>query len=102
MHPLTGKIIPGVAKRWAVSDDKRTVYYELDADARYNDGVKSRRRIFKCLPTFGCLTMSPLPYAKQYYREQFAQIAVYGDSLLSVTLREGKPLTPLFASMKPL
>ena len=45
--------------------------------------------------------MSPLPYAKQYYREQFAQIAVYGDSLLSVTLREGKPLTPLFASMNP-
>ena len=24
LHPLTGRIIPGVAKRWAVSADKRT------------------------------------------------------------------------------
>ena len=52
MHPLTGKIIPGVAKRWAVSADKRTVYYELDPDARYNDGVKVKAQDFQsvCLP----------------------------------------------------
>ena len=60
MHPLTGKIIPGVAKRWAVSADKRTVYYELDEEHVTMTGRRSRRRIFKCLPTFGCLTMSPL------------------------------------------
>ena len=46
--------------------------------------------------------MSPLPTQKQYYREQFAQIAVYGDSLLSVTLREGKPLTAFVCLDEPL
>ena len=101
MHPLTGKIIPGVAKRWAVSADKRTVYYELDEDARYNDGVKIKARDFQVSAYLRVSDHVTAPYAKQYYREQFAQIAVYSDSLLSVTLREGKPLTPLFASMSP-
>jgi microcin C transport system substrate-binding protein len=101
MHPLTGKIIPGVAKRWAVSADKRTVYYELDTDARYNDGVKIRARDFQVSAYLRVSDHVTAPYAKQYYREQFAQIAVYSDSMLSVTLREGKPLTPLFASMSP-
>lgn len=101
MHPLTGKIIPGVAKRWAVSADKRTVYYELDEDARYNDGVKIKARDFQVSAYLRVSDHVTAPYAKQYYREQFAQIAVYNDSLLSVTLREGKPLTPLFASMSP-
>ena len=101
MHPLTGKIIPGVAKRWAVSADKRTVYYELDEDARYNDGEKIKAQDFQVSAYLRVSDHVTAPYAKQYYREQFAQIAVYGDSLLSVTLREGKPLTPLFASMNP-
>ena len=101
MHPLTGKIIPGVAKRWAVSSDKRTVYYELDEDARYNDGEKIKAQDFQVSAYLRVSDHVTAPYAKQYYREQFAQIAVYGDSLLSVTLREGKPLTPLFASMNP-
>ncbi|MDG1356568.1 MAG: ABC transporter substrate-binding protein [Akkermansiaceae bacterium] len=101
LHPLTGKIIPGVAKSWAVSADKRTVYYELDEEARYNDGVKIKARDFQVSAYLRVSDHVTAPYAKQYYREQFAQIAVYSDSLLSVTLREGKPLTPLFASMSP-
>jgi microcin C transport system substrate-binding protein len=101
MHPLTGKIIPGLAKRWAVSEDKRTVYFELDPDARYNDGLKVRARDFQISAYLRVSDHVTAPYAKQYYREEFAQIAVYSDSLLSVTLREGKPLTPLFASMSP-
>ena len=100
-HPLTGKIIPGVAKRWAVSEDKRTVYFELDPEARYNDGVKVKAQDFQVSAYLRVSDYVTAPYQKQYYREQFAQIAVYSDSLLSVTLREGKPLTPLFASMTP-
>ncbi|MGB1873445.1 MAG: ABC transporter substrate-binding protein [Akkermansiaceae bacterium] len=101
MHPLTGKIIPGLAKRWAVSADKRTVYFELDPDARYNDGVKVRARDFQVSTYLRVSDHVTAPYAKQYYREQYAQIAIYSDNLLSVTLREGKPLTPLFASLSP-
>ncbi len=101
MHPLTGKIIPGVARRWAVSADKRTVYFELDPEARYNDGLKVRARDFQISAYLRVSDHVTAPYAKQYYREQFAQIALYSDSLLSVTLREGKPLTPFFANMAP-
>lgn len=40
IHPVTGKIIPGIAHKWAESPDRRTVYFELDPDARYTDGAK--------------------------------------------------------------
>ncbi|MED6298984.1 MAG: hypothetical protein VX860_02735, partial [Verrucomicrobiota bacterium] len=39
LHPQTGAIIPGVAKEWAIGADKKTVYFKLDPDAKYNDGV---------------------------------------------------------------
>ena len=77
------------------------MYYELDADARYNDGLKVRARDFQIAAYLRVSDHVTAPYAKQYYREQYAQIAVYSENLLSVTLREGKPLTPLFASMGP-
>ena len=34
--------IPGLAKSWAISEDKSTVYYKLDPEARYSDGVPVR------------------------------------------------------------
>ncbi len=37
-HPETDGYIPAIAKRWAVGEDKKTVYFELDPDARYSDG----------------------------------------------------------------
>ena len=39
LHPGTGEIMPGVAKEWALSRDRKTVFFRLDPDAKYNDGV---------------------------------------------------------------
>ena len=39
LHPETGAVIPSLAKEWAVSPDSRTVYYRIDPDAKYSDGV---------------------------------------------------------------
>lgn len=101
MHPLTHKIIPGVARRWAVGKDGQTVYYELDPDAKYNDGVAVSARDFH---TFIYIRVSDNvadPYMKQYFRAQIAQVATYGNKYVSVTLPESKPLLPLFAALAP-
>ena len=101
MHPLTNKVIPGVARKWAVSEDGQTVYYELDPDAKFNDGVAVRARDFH---TFVYIRVSDNvsdPYAKQYFRAQIAQVATYGNRYVSVTLPEPVPLMPLFASLSP-
>ncbi|MEM9081086.1 MAG: ABC transporter substrate-binding protein [Verrucomicrobiota bacterium] len=101
LHPETLGVTPAVAREWAVSEDKRTVYFRLDPDAKYNDGVK----VEAVDVPFGIfLRVSDnvvTPYQKQYYREQFAQIAVYDEETLSITLANAKPLTPYFTNVAP-
>ena len=37
-HPVTDRFIPIMATHWSVQDDQRTIYFRLDADARFSDG----------------------------------------------------------------
>ena len=102
MHPVTRKIIPSVAKEWAVGPDGRTVFYRLDPDAAFNDGVKVRPEDFMTNVYIRISDFVSTPYMKQYFREQVAQVATYGDGrTYSVTLPEEKPYLPLFASLSP-
>ncbi len=101
MHPLTMKVIPGLARRWAVSKDGRTVYYELDPDGRYNDGHKIDIKDYMVKIYLRVSDNVSAPFEKQYYREQVAQLAAYGDKYLAVSLPESKPLMAMDASMAP-
>ncbi len=38
IDPLTVDFVPGLARRWTVSDDKQTFTFHLDPDARWSDG----------------------------------------------------------------
>lgn len=101
LHPITMKVIPGTARRWAVSEDGHTVYYELDPDARYNDGHKIPVKDYMVSVYLRVSDNVSAPFQKQYYREQIAQIASYGEKYLSVTLPEPKPLMPYFGALAP-
>lgn len=101
LHPTTSKVIPGVARRWAVSADGRTVYFELDPDARYNDGQPIVARDFMIGVYVRVSDNVSAPYQKQYFREQLAQVASYGDGYVSISLPESKPLMPFFANIVP-
>lgn len=101
MHPRTSKVIPGVANRWAVSENGKTVYFELDPDARFNDGEPISTRDFMVGVYIRVSDHVYAPYSKQWYREQYAQITSYGERYLSVTLPESKPLMPMYASLAP-
>jgi microcin C transport system substrate-binding protein len=101
MHPETGRPIPGLAKTWAVSADRRTVYFKLDEAATYSDGspVKS----FDFFMTF-YLQMSKHAnnvFGNEYYGTQFVNITSYGDQALSITLSNSKALPEYDASISP-
>lgn len=36
--PLTAEYVPGLARKWSISSDKREFVFELDPDARWSDG----------------------------------------------------------------
>lgn len=90
LHPETMKEIPGLAKAWAESPDGRTVYFKLDPEASYSDGVPVRARDFLVAVYLRVSDHIVNPYAKQFYRENIAQIAIYDDTTVSVSLPETK------------
>ena len=90
-HPVTQDTIPGVANRWAIAPDNRTVYYHIDPEATYSDGVKIKAIDVMTAAYIRISDFITDPYYKQYYREQIAGITVYGDDIVAVTLPERKP-----------
>ena len=102
LHPETMEIIPGMAKEWAVSEDGRTTYFRIDPEARYSDGVPVRARDYLVGVYLRVSDHIVNPYSKQYFRENIAQIAMYDDHTLSVSLPEGKIYAPAIAgSLSP-
>lgn len=96
-HMRTMKLIPGIAKEWALSKDKRTVYFRVDPDARYSDGEPVKASDYLVTAYVQVSDNIFNPYAKQYYKENIAQIAVYDDHTLSISLPEAQYFGPLLA-----
>lgn len=97
LHPETMEIIPGLAKEWAVSKDGRTIYFRLDPEARYSDGKPVRARDFLVGVYLRVSDYIVNPYGKQYFRENMAQVAMYDDLTVSVSLPEAKLYAPAIA-----
>jgi microcin C transport system substrate-binding protein len=97
LHPETMEMIPGLAKEWASSKDGRTIYFRLDPEATYSDGVHVQARDFLISVYLRVSDNIVNPYAKQYYRENIAQIAMYDSHTLSVSLPEAKIYAPAIA-----
>lgn len=87
-HPATLKEIPGIASEWAVTADGRTVFMKVDPEATYSDGEPIKARDFQVAVYVRCSDNVVNPYTKEFYRTTYAQICVYDDHLLSVTLPE--------------
>ena len=94
LHPVTKKIIPGIAKEWAESEDGRTVYFRIHPDAKFNDGHPI---VAEDYFTWARLRLSDHVdsiFFKQAIREQFGQFVSYGPDVIAITLPEPKPLLP--------
>lgn len=101
LHPETMKIIPGLAREWAVSGDGRTIYFKLDPEACYSDGKPVRARDFLVGVYLRVSDHIVNPYAKQFYRKNVAQVAMYDDLTVSVSLPEAKIYAPFIAGALP-
>jgi len=102
LHPDTMALIPGLAEEWALSADGRTTYFRLNPAARYSDGVPITARDFLVAVYLRVSDNVFNPYHKQFYREEIAQIAMYDEHTLSVSLPETKINAPMIAgSLEP-
>lgn len=101
IHPVTKKPIPAIANQWALSEDQRTVYYKIDPEATYSDGNPIKAKHFMADIYVRASQNVFDPYYEQYFKEQFAQITVYDERTLSVTLPEKKPDMYYSTAMRP-
>ncbi len=102
LHPETGNVIPGLASQWAESPDKRTVYFRLDPDATYSDGVAVEADDW--FNTFYIqLSQYPQnPFGNEWYSSQYTNITRYDALTFSITLAEPKALAPYWANLNPM
>lgn len=99
LHPGTGKLIPGTADRWAVSDDGLTVYFHIDEKARFSDGTPLTSRDFVTALYVRVSEYSMDPFYMDYYINSFARIATYGNHVVAVTLNSPKNMPAYHASI---
>ena len=101
-HLNLDKWIPCLAKEWAISDDRRTVYYRLDPDATYSDGVKVTVEDYFMQFYISLSKHVQDPYTNDYFKKEFEAITKFDDHTMSITLKDVKPDPLLTANMNPM
>ncbi len=102
LHPETGRVIPCVAKQWAVSPDNRTVYFRIDPDATFSDGTPIEADDFLNHFYMQLSEYPKNPFGNEWYGSTYSNITRYDARTLSISLTEPKPLTPYYVSTSPM
>jgi microcin C transport system substrate-binding protein len=99
-HPNEDVWIPGMAKEWAISEDKKTVFYRLRDKLTYSDGTPIVVEDF--FMTFFVMTSPHIkdPWYNDWYTSEYAAITKYDDRTFSITIPEPKP-DPLWYASAP-
>ena len=90
-HPDNAQWYPQLATHWAFSPDGRTVYFKLDPDARFSDGVPVRADdYFFCFYFMRCDYTADLWY-QDFYTTKYSKITKFDDLTIAITVPETKP-----------
>lgn len=90
-HPNTEAPYPTLATAWAVSPDKRTVYFKLDPDARFSDGEKITADNYFFSFYFFHSPHIHDPWYNNFYTTEYTSITRYDDHTIAITLPRARP-----------
>lgn len=85
------KYFPCLARQWAFGADGRTVYFRLDPDATFSDGVPIRADDYLFCFYFMRSPHIVDPWYNDAYKTKIARITRYDDLTIAITLPESKP-----------
>ena len=92
-HPETLDYFPGLALRWAVDTDSKSVFVELDPKATWSDGVPITADDYRFTFWFFRTRYITAPWYNNWYESQYTGITKYSDHLISISIPELKPDT---------
>ncbi len=90
-HPNTEEPYASLARAWAVSDDKRTVYFRLDPDAHFSDGEKITAANYLFCFFFFQSSHIHDPWYNNFYSTEYTSITQYDDLTIAITLPRARP-----------
>lgn len=100
-HPNLDTWIPCIANEWAISDDRLTVFFRLDPDATYSDGVKVTVEDFFMAFYISMSKHAKDPYKADYFQREFTAITKYDDRTLAITMKKVNPDPILIGNAGP-
>jgi microcin C transport system substrate-binding protein len=91
-HPdVPGRCYPELATSWAIDAAKRTVYFKLDPDARWSDGVPFTTDDVVFSWYFYRSPQLDEPWFNDFYHKTYSRLTVYDKHTFAVTLPELRP-----------
>ncbi|MDR2845154.1 MAG: ABC transporter substrate-binding protein [Puniceicoccales bacterium] len=100
-HPNTDKPIPGTATHWAISADRKTVYYKLNPAVRFTDGQPVTADDYFFTFYFHTSPHTKAPWYIDYYSREFAGITKFDDYTIAISLPDERPDPIYFTSIEP-
>jgi hypothetical protein len=91
VHPETEKFFPALAREWAIGPEKRTVYYRLDPDARWSDGVPVTADDYVCMLRLYRAPGIVDPWTNNYFTEQIEEVLKFDDHTIAIRLPKRQP-----------
>ncbi|MBF0230263.1 MAG: ABC transporter substrate-binding protein [Desulfamplus sp.] len=101
IHPDTDKIIPEIATHWAFDKDKKTMYFKLNKDATWSDGVKVTAWDFAYTLDFMRSEYIIAPWYNDYYTKEIESVTVYDDYTLAVKSTKAQPDLYMIVGISP-
>ncbi|MFO8048824.1 MAG: extracellular solute-binding protein [Desulfosudaceae bacterium] len=102
IHPNTENIIPEIATHWAYGDDKKTMYFKLNPQARWSDGQPVTAHDFAYTLEFMRSPHIIAPWYNDYYTNEIERVIVYDYRTLAVVSTKPQPDLHLKLSLRPI
>jgi microcin C transport system substrate-binding protein len=101
IHPVSRRIIPELATHWAYDPDKKTMYFKLDPDARWSDGVPVTARDYVYTLTFMRSEHIVAPWYNDYYTREIESVTAFDDYTIAVKSTKAVPDLHLKLGISP-
>lgn len=101
IHPDTDNIIPELATHWAFDKDKKTMYFRLNKDAKWSDGVPVTAWDFAYTLDFMRSEHIIAPWYNDYYTKEIESVTVYDDHTIAVKSTKAQPDLYMVVAIAP-
>lgn len=101
IHPNTLNVIPQLATHWAYGKDKKTMYFKLNPNAKWSDGVPVTADDFLFTLEFMRSPHIVAPWYNDYYTQEIDRVIVYDDHTLAVVATKPGPDLYLKLGLNP-